>query len=321
MSIEETRATLNFDSKNPRTRQSSDSAPPHPARIYDHDDLFWLPRREGQDILRRMLDRSFTALRFWVWRMLNKIRTPKVLVARDVRSLIPRASEAGLIRIGPRQDGGYVVPAAGLQELSDLLSAGVDTSWAFEIDIQRLTQCRIHLIDGSMSRPHDLPGDFTFRQHWLRAESGNESIDLRSWMTTLNITDSNRLGLQMDIEQEEWEVLRSTPPEVLHKFQFIVVEIHGIQNIQRLGYCMRRIHPALKRLTRDFAVVHTHPNNCCGSTWVKGILIPHVLEVSLLRKDLVDPRYQDVYFGEALDAECVPSNPHIDIASWAALAH
>ena len=252
--------------------------------------------------------------------MLNKIRTPRVLVARDIRSLIPRASEEGLIRVGPRQDGGYVVPAAGLGELTDLLSAGVDTSWAFEVDIKRLTQCRIHLIDGSMQRPRDLPNDYTFRQSWLRAKSSPDSMDLHSWMTTLDLSSSNCLGLQLDIEQEEWEVLRATPPDVLRRFHFIIVEIHGIQNIQRLGYCLRRIHPALTRLTDDFAVVHTHPNNCCGSTWVKGILIPHVLEVSLLRKDLVDGRYQDIYFGEALDAECVPSNPHIDIANWTALA-
>jgi hypothetical protein len=94
------------------------------------------------------------------------------------------------------------------------------------------------------------------------------------------------LILQMDIEGYEWEVLLSTTQELLSIFRIIVIELHNFQEITRVS-SYSGMFKAIKNLTANHYVIVTHPNNNEFPIKFKGISIPPVVELTLIRKDRV----------------------------------
>lgn len=234
--------------------------------------------------------------------------------AQSVRDLIERLAPIKtvreLIRVGPRNDGGYLVPD-DLEGIQYCFSPGVGPSSSFE---KALEAFGIHsfLADASVEGPATELKNFTFDKLFLGKDGEPDQISLASWVARYVPEASTDLLLQMDIEGAEYPVLRDAPPELLRRFRIMIVEFHSVASIRDA-----RRHPevggTINKLLEDFHVVHIHPNNCCGSLIYADVEIPRVMEVTFLRKDR-DPGAAYVNaLPHPLDADCVPGNPTLPL--------
>lgn len=224
------------------------------------------------------------------------------------------------VRIGGGTDGGYVLPAA-LDDIGWCLSAGVDDLWKFEDELHTTWGVPSFMIDGSQARPRGLDEAFDFEQKWLSSRNGADSWTLRTWVdSVVKNGKSTDLLLQMDIEGSEYRVVRSTPRWVLRRFRIIVAELHDLEQIGSWPYFLFKFSPFIRKLSKDFAPVHLHANNCCGTYGLDGEKIPRVLEVTWLRKDyLFSGSSQESLTGQGkhLDRDNVYDQPSIELqARW-----
>jgi hypothetical protein len=222
-----------------------------------------------------------------------------------------------LIRVGGAGDGGYLLPDAHLDQTSVLFSPGVDATWAFESDMAQRFATRSVMCDGSIDEPEDLPATHTFEKLWLSPRTGPGSTSLTDWVTSHALPGDRNLMLQMDIEGAEWAVLRHTPRETLQRFRVIVIEFHGLEAVANLYDATRHVGSVIGKLAADFQVAHAHANNCCGFVRQRGIVVPRVVEVTYLRRDLVREVGNASPVPHPLDKDCVPGNPAIPMDfSW-----
>jgi hypothetical protein len=210
-----------------------------------------------------------------------------------------------LIRIGNAHDGGYLVPD-DLDGIAAVFSPGVADTVDFEMHFaSHGVPC--FLADASVTAPpvvHE-------RVHFIRKHLGpvpdERHVSLDGWVRTHAPAEGDLL-LQMDIEGAEYDILRSTPADVLRRFRVIVIEFHGLHRIWRRDGA-RRMFPAFERILADFAVVHIHPNNCAALRTRRGLSLSPVTEFTFLRRDraaLLMPRTD---LPHPLDRPNVPGRP------------
>jgi hypothetical protein len=224
--------------------------------------------------------------------------------AEDIHAVIdllrPRATAQGLIRIGGTGDGGYLVPD-DLDGIGACFSPGVSRIANFELELANTRAIPSFLADYSVDAPPQAHPLLEFDKRFLGSSTDETHIRLQDWVTAKD--PERRLGdllLQMDIEDGEYCVLTDTPHEVLNRFRIIVVELHGLGRLADPGF-LRLFRPILRKLTANHVPVHLHPNNFCTSIKVRGIEIPPVLEVTLLRRDRFRPDSARLSFPHHLD--------------------
>lgn len=234
--------------------------------------------------------------------------TTKHELERTLSLLIPQQTEVPLIRVGAENDGGYLIPD-DVEGISALYSPGVGTTWAFEQDMAEMFAIPSYLGDASVEKP-DLPNDLMkFESVWLAETTSGLGISLDDWIDSHEFGLQNHdLMLQMDIEGHEYRVLASLSDRNLRRFRIIVLELHGLGHLTRWRTA-REITHLLRRLDRQFIVVHLHPNNCLRPTLWRGYVVPEVVEVTYLRRDRATVLGRPARIPHPLDAECVTAAP------------
>ena len=208
-----------------------------------------------------------------------------------------------LVRVGNFADGGYALTSTALQETTKLLSLGLGENWSFEesvanlrpnlsIDVYDHTVSQIHFLAKALkglakfllfcesssnvtARISRLVG---YRRFWAksifhkhkRVEITHESF--RSILKTI-APDAN-IGLKVDIEGSEWEILNSIT-ECKERFIFVILEIHEFDSHANL------LEEFIKKMSEIFLVAHLHANNFAG---IGENGFPTVFELTLLRK-------------------------------------
>lgn len=210
------------------------------------------------------------------------------------RGLCPWEIDGNLVRIGPEGDGGYVLWDDPVTP-DALLSAGVASESGFELDYaERGVSC--FLADGTVDGPPVISQNFNFQKKMIGESSrGEEWQNLTEWIADCNLVNSRNLTLQMDIEGSEYEAILGSDNETLAKFRQIVIEVHGFHTF--LGKGASATWTAfLSKLTTTHILVHNHPNTCCPPIPLYGRNWPNVMELTFVRKDLVQPlrKYQGV---------------------------
>lgn len=207
-----------------------------------------------------------------------------------VNFLRPKRSPFPLRRVGGSNDGSYLIPL-DLEGIEDCFSPGVENRKNFEDALVEKFGIRTHLMDFS-SDPNEfqtplISGMQSFEKKWLSSRSDSDSMTLSTWVDSRAQGNDSDLLLQMDIEDAEWEVLANTPLEVLGRFRIAVIEFHGVQRAIDSKWLREVGLPVVNKLATIFSVVHIHPNNCCDPIefFDPGIVMPKVLEVTLLRQD------------------------------------
>lgn len=205
----------------------------------------------------------------------------KEQIQKLINSLRPVKTKFNLIRIGGDNDGGYLIPN-DLAGIDVCFSPGVDVTASFEKDLLG-RGIKSHLADASVDGAPDGLEILSFTKKYLGGYNDKTHTTLASWMHEKRAFMGDYI-LQMDIEGGEYTTLLCTPPDVLHKFRIIAVEIHNVQAWFN-PIAWEVVKTFFEKLLEDFRVVHNHPNNNCPFIEADGILMPTVFELTLLRKD------------------------------------
>jgi len=246
-----------------------------------------MPRKSncGEEIVGRFISfvhRGFRFLLRLIHDFLQGRHTSDVSqILSLVRLLRPVPSPFKLLRLGGSDDGGYLVPE-DLKGITDCFSPGVGNVMDFELDLANIG-IRCHLIDHSVS---DIPVHhqlISFERLFLGDCTLGNWTTLGDWLK--EVSPKGDCILQMDIEGGEYAVLNEVSASDLQRFRIIVVEFHGLADFASTTGGIRKLKRALRKLLGSHKIVHIHPNNCCPAISVSGVLVPPVLEVTLLRRD------------------------------------
>lgn len=227
----------------------------------------------------------------------------------------PVPSPAPLVRVGPAGDGGYLVPD-DLADIKACFSPGVSDEAGFELAFaNRGVPC--FLADASVPEEPVKHENIFFDPLFLGAISDSKRfISLEDWVNEKSVEDGD-LILQMDIEGAEYEVLRSAPPELLKRFRLIAIELHNFEFILTNKLSALSFGGFLNILLEHFEVVHIHPNNNRRPVFYKGIEIPPVIEMTLLRKDrfVGKQNLEPVALPHPLDSDNSSRRKHLTFSS------
>jgi hypothetical protein len=209
-----------------------------------------------------------------------------------------------LIRVGPKLDGGYLIPDI-LNQINYCYSPGVGESLKFEDDLNNKYNIICYAADGMIKKPNTI---HNFLNKNIGLENSDTTIKLESWVD-LNANDN--LMLQMDIEGSEIAVLLNTPKNILKKFKIMVIEFHNFIDIRtKLG--MMIYNTLFEKILEDHVICHGHPNNMGGQILINGIKIPRIIEFTFINKNLIKKKGKINYtLPHSLDIKNYSAAPEI----------
>ncbi len=234
-------------------------------------------------------------------------RTPLASLRGLLQALRPLDPGIELVRIGPEHDGGYLVPD-DLDGIRHVFSPGVSNESGFEAALADRGM-QVFLADHSVDAPAVSHPRFVFDKRFVGCLTDDRYMTLDDWHTGRLGADADaELLLQMDIEGAEYETLLAASPRLLGRFRIMVIELHWLPQLWNAPF-FALASRVLEKLLLTHAVVHIHPNNCCGSVKSAGIEIPRIAEFTLLRRDRLRSQAYRTTFPHALDRPNVAKKP------------
>ena len=189
-----------------------------------------------------------------------------------------------LVRIGEKNDGGYLVPEKILNKNKYLLSAGVGNTTLFEQELKNSYQIESFMIDHSVDL--DL-SKYNFTKKKIGFFDNNTSdITLNSWIENCKKNHNLNLNetiLKLDIEGFEIEAILNISEEYLSKFTILIVEFHNFSALKN-KVSLKIYNIVFDKILKYFEVCHIHPNNYSDVIKIKNLTIPHVMEFTFLNK-------------------------------------
>ena len=220
------------------------------------------------------------------------------VLAAFIKQLRPVTTDKKLIRMGAKGDGGYLVPD-DLIGIEACFSPGVGVVSAFENDCANLGM-QVFLADRSVEKPALNNDQFHFSNKFIGALSNDEFMTMDEWVNlSLPDTDGD-LMLQIDIEGGEYETFLSMSQGLMNRFRVIVAEFHYLDELHCEPVFDFKSRP-FQRILQTHACVHIHPNNCCYSLDINGLVTPLVMEFTFLRKDRIFESEYTTQFPHELD--------------------
>jgi hypothetical protein len=242
-------------------------------------------------------------------------KTDKQDVLNLIKSLHPKKSKFPLIRLGPNDDGGYLVPD-DLIGIEACFSPGVDQSSGFEEDCSKAGM-KLFLADKSVDFPPiNLPKEkFNFIKKFIGYTQNDDYITMNEWVNNADLQENSDLLLQMDIEGFEYFTFINMSLKLQKRFRIIVIELHSLHKLWDEGF-YDLASAALRKIFQTHTCVHIHPNNCCGVDKKKGIETARLAEFTFLRNDrgILD-EYQ-TNFPNILDVDCTPREHLVLSKDW-----
>lgn len=204
-----------------------------------------------------------------------------------------------LIRVGPENDGGYLLPD-DLEGIRDVFSPGVSTESGFEAQLAEQGM-QVFLADYSVEAPAVAHPRFVFDKRFVGCMTDERYMTLDDWYAAkLGAASNADLLLQMDIEGGEYETLLAASPPLLGRFRIMIIEFHWLEQLWNEPFFVVASR-LFEKLLATHTVVHIHPNNCCGSAKSAGLEIPRIAEFTLLRKDRLRSTAYQTAFPHPLD--------------------
>jgi methyltransferase FkbM-like protein len=208
------------------------------------------------------------------------------------------------IRLGSDNDGGYVIFDHNLMQLQGAYTYGIAEDVSFENDLAKRTSqhCINYLYDHTIDSVPELT--YPDRMAWFKQPGSWLYIPAQIGFN--GDSEKSNMLLKMDIEGDEWDIIKRLDMKTISQFSQIVVEFHNIYDADV---------EAFKRLNKLFYLGHVHGNNC--SEIRDGL--PEVIECTYIRKDCVQytpdvDRTQ--YPKESLDAPNDGSKPDYQLSYW-----
>ncbi len=227
-----------------------------------------------------------------------------------LRTLHPLSSPSGLVRMGSKDDGGYLVPN-DLIGIEACFSPGVGYNSGFEKDCAGLNM-QVFLADKSVDGPAEIHELFSFTKKFLGPNSNEDFITLDDWVTSSVQSSTSDLLLQIDIEGGEYEVFSTASKAVMQRFRIIVAEFHSLDQIWNDEF-YNLADSAFSKILQTHSCVHIHPNNFCSVTQQNDLDIPSVMEFTFLRNDRINNFDFQVNYPHRLDRDNASDNPTLKL--------
>lgn len=229
--------------------------------------------------------------------------------------IIPVHAGLEYIRVGGDGDGAYILPD-DLSNISALFSPGVNRIKDFEDYLAINYSIKSFMCDYSTDisklRTPIIDNMQFFQKKWLDVDGSDDSVSLTDWVQQADIDGD--LMLQMDIEGAEYRNLLGLPTEILSRFRILVIEFHGLADLNKESFLKGIFDPVIEKISSLFSCVHVHPNNCCNNTrFSDDLVIPNVVEFTFLRKDRLKSTSLKLSLPHALDVNNVPSRPPLHL--------
>jgi hypothetical protein len=218
-------------------------------------------------------------------------------IKKFVKEIKVYDTELTKFRIGNPCDGGYVVLKEIAEQTKDCYSFGIGEDIGFEIDFFNLFPgTSFYLFDPTITSIPKSPKGFNYIF---------TNIGIGNGYGTCNMETQKESLLKVDIEWNEWDAFFHMPYSQLKKFSQILVEFHIVHAEPKQGLTpyfrdfynsvykhvndeiFIRYMAVLNKLNTFFYCYHIHANNSLPITDMDGHMIPPLLEMSFVRKDLV----------------------------------
>ena len=225
----------------------------------------------------------------------------------------PAAGEGRLYRTGHDNDGGYIMMDK-LLETNVAYSFGIsdDVSWdKFMAD----KGFDVYMYDHTIEALPEENEKFHWQKIGLAGIYDEEHPELRTLSMLLEDnghTDKKHIILKMDIEGAEWSALANLPDKHMEQFDQIMLEMHDLHREDQ----MPEFEKALAKLNKTHQLVHIHGNNWEKYTVINGIVMPHVIECTYIKKDLCNFEDCDSCLPDALDRANNEKWPDIFLGKW-----
>jgi hypothetical protein len=229
-----------------------------------------------------------------------KRATDKEKVAALINRLHPHAVSKEFIRMGPKKDGGYLLPD-DLEGIEACFSPGVERMSLFEEDCFK-RNLKIFLADKSIEKPSlELASEnYSFIKKHIGCVTNQDYVTLDSWVNSADISKDSDLLLQMDIEFGEYVSLINISDSLIKRFRILIVEFHRLQKLWDPDF-FNIANIIFDKILQTHHCVHIHPNNYRGIFTHEGIAIPEVSEFTFLRNDRDSFKNYQTQFPHKLD--------------------
>jgi hypothetical protein len=190
-------------------------------------------------------------------------------------------------RLGPQQDGGYVMPVSVLEKCDALFTYGVGGETRYEEEFSRDYKKPVYMFDHTLPVAPYLPHICTVDENikFFREGLGSEP-NCRDFLAHYaEIQKTGEVFLKIDIEGGEYDYLLNVDMEALSKVVTgINLEFHWLHEEPR----QVKMIEVMKRLNQYFVMNHIHANNWVNMFPLDGRMIPIVLEMSFINKRHVE---------------------------------
>lgn len=187
------------------------------------------------------------------------------------------------IRLGKKNDGGYIVPIEMLKKLESSYTYGAGNDISFEINLSKLNKNTvIRIYDHTSNYPKVIKNNIFFKKEGLAATQTKDLNTLFNHIKENQDQDKDIL-LKLDIEGAEWDILDKLDKSLLNNVIMIVIEFHHFEQVNKLPLYKR----VLEKLHNSFTVFHIHPNNCSFILSVNNKNFPNVIEVTYINNKYV----------------------------------
>jgi hypothetical protein len=236
--------------------------------------------------------------------------TDKATLEGLLHKLSPVTSGIQLIRLGPKGDGGYLVPD-DLTEIAACFSPGVGNIFGFEKDCAARGM-QIFLADGSVERPDELHDRFCFTKKYVGITTGDDFMTIDDWVASSPVKPQADLMLQIDIEGYEYETFLGISDALMRRLRIIVAEFHHLDQLWN-GPFFQIASRVFEKILQTHACVHIHPNNRSRCLDRSGLSIPPLAEFTFLRKDRIRSSSRANVFPHPLDCDNSLDDPHFPL--------
>ena len=218
---------------------------------------------------------------FDVFNMYVEKKSSKKKISNTLKKLLPYQIDTQLIRLGEKNDGGYLVPDdfAGIDKN---YSAGVGFLTQFEKDLEEKYLIKSNMLDCNKIEKTILPSKSSFLKKKLALVSNNQEISINDWI----IKTDKDIIIKLDVEGDEYASLIDISEENLKKVRILVIEFHDLRNL-RNDIFLNLFDKVINKLNNYFYVCHLHINNISKIKKIGDYLVPDMIEMTFIRKNRV----------------------------------